>query len=169
MADEDFVGAAETRRLQSQERLKAEHWARLNDLGAYNLVKVIEPARAPQDGKVSGYFTVLTALSGLTPEQMRDMLGLRVSDLANGADIYKLREVPGVNDFEVRGYTTLVDGLRLAPGLREDSAGYRGGWGALQYTLNVRVPAVFYAHVAPGEPFVIPVHPKYLQGSGASR
>jgi len=74
---------------------------------------------------------------------------------SDGPAVYQLSRVPSMNEFAVRGYTTLVDGLRL----KDD--GYRPGTGAYQIEILTPIDATLFAIVKPGERFKIPVHPKY--------
>jgi hypothetical protein len=160
----DFVDEDSTRALQSDPKVVQENWRKLTSWGAYNIVKVInaEPTPAPII-PVSGYVGMLTVLSGKTPEAMRDMLGLRITDLAKGAAIYQLERVPEMREFAVRGLTTLVDGKRLNTGLKQDSHGYRPGQGEYQITIfkdnKEPIYAKLFAVVRPGERFNIPSHP----------
>lgn len=163
MSRNDHVDWDQTRALQSSADVVHANYANLVRWGAYNLVKVVgrshEPAAQSRD--VGGYLTLLQAISGLTPEQMRDLLGLRIEDLRHGALVYRLKELPAKDQIEVRGYTTLVDGAPLKPGLRSDAAGYRPGHGAWQITLkpDARIPATLIAALGPSTPFEPGVHP----------
>ena len=105
------------------------------------------------------YVTVLQALVGKTPRQMEDVLGLRVNQLSAGADIYRLEQLPTIDEFLPRGYTTLVDGLQLKAGLSQDGAGYRPGHGAFQVTLIKLIPARKIKSLRPDEPFDPGIHP----------
>ena len=159
---DDYVDADATRSLQTSGPAVAHCWQTMQRWGAYNLLKVVErePA-APSEKPVRGYICLLPSILGQTPIQIGNNLGLRAGQLAKGANIYQLLRLPHPGEFAVRGYTTLVDGLRLAPGRKQDSGGYRPGWGSLQITLTAPVQAKLFASLAPGDRFRPPVHPKY--------
>jgi hypothetical protein len=155
-----------TRALQSSPEIVLANYLNLKSWGAYNLVKVMnrtgDPGEMlPRSRKVDGYLTHLQAISGCTPAQMRDVLGLRETDLRQGALVYRLLELPKEDQIEVRGYTTLVDGVELKPGLTSDKAGYRPGRGAYQITLKcgVKIEAALIATLGPNSPFEPGVHP----------
>lgn len=151
-----------TRALQSSPKAIAANHARMTEWGAYNLVKVETLVGEPAvDRSVRGYITVLPAISQATPAEMVGILGLRAGvDLVTGAAIYQLQAVPTETGFEVRGYTTLPDGLRLKPGVTEDAHGYAPGHGAWQVRLTSAVPARLFAVVHPGKRFEPPLHPR---------
>ena len=158
--DSDFVDIGSTRgRQESKENVRSAH-AVLEQWGAYNLLKA-RPIGNVVD-HVTGYFTLLQTLSGQTPEAMENLLGLIARTLANGADIYRLGRVPTQIEFIPHGYSTLVGGLILRDGLKQDRHGYRPGLGAIQYILRqgVQIPAVHIRRLAPGEPFAPGLHPR---------
>lgn len=126
-ADDMYDDRAATRARQASPQAVAANHARMSEWGAYNLMKVrtLDEDATP-DRPATGYITVLPAISGRTPEEMVKVLGLRTGvDLVTGAAIYQLEDVPGTTDFEVRGYTTLPDGLRLRQGGRDGSGRLR--------------------------------------------
>jgi hypothetical protein len=152
-----------TRALQESPQARASNLARMQEWGAWNLVKVESlGAVAPSDPKdVTGYISVLAAISGRTPKDMVEVLGLNEdTDLILGAVVYRLDRVPTGDEFVVRGYTTLPDGLRLRPGVRKDAGGYDPGHGAWQVRLVRPVPARLIAVVHPGTVFQPPLHPR---------
>jgi hypothetical protein len=158
----DFIDEDYTRTLQSDPKVVQNYWQKLMSWGHYNIVKVMNAEPSPPAIRmVSGYAGRLTVLSGKTPAEMRDMLGLRIVDLADGAAIYQLTKVPNTSEFAVRGVTSLVDGKRLKPGLRQDSHGYRPGQSEEQFMIfkDKPIEAKLFAVVRPGERFVIPPHP----------
>jgi hypothetical protein len=157
MTGSDYVDAALTRALQESARVRADNLALMQGWGAYSLLKVTP--RGAVRTQVQGYVTLLAAISGKTPWQMEDLLGLRAHQLAGGADIYRLERVPTIDEFLPRGYTTLVDGLRLSPGLRHDTNGYRPGLGAFQITLIKPVGAHLIQSLAANQPFDPGIHP----------
>lgn len=157
MADSDYTDAAETRDLQHSKQAMEENHRKLQAWGAYNLLKV--RARGTQQASVSGYVTHLMAVSGRTSEEIEDILGLRKGALALGADIYRLARVPTLEEFRPRGYTTLVDGLRLKPGLKSDKSGYRPGHGAFQIELTADLPAHRIATICGPQKFEPGLHP----------
>lgn len=151
-----------TRALQESAQAKDANLARMQEWGAYNLVKV-HGLRDEVEPKImaTGYITVLAAISGKTPEEMVKTLGLRGGkDLISGAVVYQLTRVPTKDEFKVRGYTTLPDGLRLKPGIKADAGGYGPGHGAWQVTLTEGIEATQMAVVHPGKPFEPPLHPR---------
>lgn len=162
MSASDYIDTQSTRDLQSDPKVVAANYAMLLRWGAYNLLKVKSfDGGAPSRITGYGYFTLLPAISGKTPQEMRRILGLRKLDLSGGALIYRLSRVPRPNEFVVRGYTTLVDGLRLAPGRLQDGHGYRPGHGAWQGALTKGIPMTLVASLKPGMAFEPGLHPKY--------
>jgi hypothetical protein len=139
--------------LQSNRNIKRFHWEKMRAAGASKLVKVADPGQLKL--LVSGYVGFWQSLAGKTPAEMRRILGLRDQDLVTGAIIYRLHQVPDLNDFEVRGYSTLPDGLPLPAGHRHDGGGYPAGEGVLQYKLLNPVPASVVCHLAPGQPLTL--------------
>ena len=166
MAKEDHINWDETRALQSSSQVIEANYAKLVRWGAYNIVKVMgrddkPTVAASQRAPVRGYLTLLTAISGRTPLEMRDLLGLRTLDLRHGALVYRLSRLPEKSEIEVRGYTTLVDGAHLRDGIKQDQAGYRPGLGAYQVALKwgVEIEATLIATLGPNGPFQPGVHP----------
>lgn len=160
MARDDHVNWDETRTLQASPDVIEANYANLVRWGAYNIVKVsnrdeVSPSSVALTTGVGGYLTLLTAISGYTPLEMRDLLGLRITDLRHGALIYRLLDLPKRSEIEVRGYTTLVDGVELRPGLTQDRDGYRPGLGAYQITLKkgVEIQATLIATLGPDSRF----------------
>ena len=147
----------ETRALQASEQARKSNYESMVRWGAYSLMKVV-PRGACRDS-VENYITTLPSLSGRTPRQMEVMLGLKPYQLMGGAEIYQLLRIPDFDGFLPRGYSTLVDGLRLSPGVSQDAAGYRPGQGAWQVSLTKPVPAVQVANLAYDEVFKPGLHP----------
>lgn len=163
MTKADHAGWDETRKLQSDAQVVKDNHANLVRWGAHNIVKVTAVDR-PLRGKpplAFGYLTLLPAVSGHTPLKMQDLLGLKKGALETGALVYRLLKLPREDQIEVRGYTTLVDGVALKPGLKADHDGYRPGWGAYQVRLKdgVTLPAELVATLGPHTPYRPPVHP----------
>lgn len=157
MAASDYEDVTATRALQHDPKVIARNHRKLEKWGACNLLKV--RARGTARTSVKGYITHLAAITGRTAEEIEVILGLREGDLALGADIYRLARLPRTDEFLPRGYTTLVDGLRLKSGLKTDSAGYRPGHGAYQITLTADMPAHLIATISGSERFEPGVHP----------
>ncbi|WP_144766554.1 hypothetical protein [Methylobacterium dankookense] len=137
------------RDLQGNKHVKAHHWEKMKSVGAGKLVRVTNPVDERNTAK--GYFTIWTALAGKDTDEIRKTLGLKDTDLITGAFVYKLLRVPEPHEFEVRGYTTLPDGIPLKAGEKTDAAGFPAGTGALQYTLVNPVPAKLVCKLGPGE------------------
>ena len=148
-----------TRALQASAAARQTNYDSMVRWGAYSLLKVVP--RGVVRTQVDNYVTNLPALSGKTPREMETLLGLRDRQLASGADVYRLLELPDRDGFLPRGYSTLVDGLRLSPGFKQDDAGYRPGRGAWQVTLIRPVPAVKIATLGYDDPFHPGIHPRY--------
>lgn len=147
------------RLLQASSSVRKSNYEKMLLIGAYNLLKVTD-RKGPLRTAVSGYVTLLPALSGETPTQMEVILGLRKGDLALGAYIYRLTRLPELEGFLPRGYSTLVDGLPLPDGAAADAAGYRPGLGAWQITLLEPIPVSLVATLKPDEPFKPGLHPR---------
>lgn len=139
--------------IQSSPQAKQAALRRFREWGARNLVKVTNPGEIRPD--VQGYIGFMQAIAGQTPEQISRTLGLRATDLAGGAMIYRLDRLPYEQEFEVRGYTTLVDGKPLPAGQAQDAAGYRIGTGVLQYEIlrSAPIPATLLGQLAPADAF----------------
>lgn len=144
----------DARTLQSGSAARASAMARFQEWGAKNLIRVTNPGGAVLT-EVSGYIGLITAIAGLTPAEISKCLGLRYEDLSQGAMIYRLNRIPLSTEFEVRGYTTLPDGLPLPAGQTQDAAGYRAGWGAWQVVLISPVPATYMGRLGPHDRFDI--------------
>lgn len=155
---DDPVG---TRLLQQDSKTIAVNHAKMTDIGAYNLVKARNhDENPPVSVLVGGYITLLSHISGLTPDEMTKMLGLsEEAALTSGAAIYQLTRVPAIGEFRVRGYTTLPGGLRLKKGVEKDLGGFPPGQGAWQVVLTEAIPATLLCHVAVGQSFHPPMHP----------
>lgn len=139
---------------QSSADAKEGAMRRFRHWGARNLVKVVNVGEVRPE--VQGYIGFMQALAGKTPVQISRMLGLRATDLAGGAMIYRLDRLPHSSEFDVRGYTSLVAGKPLPPGQTQDSAGYRVSDNpALQYEIHADapIPATLLGLLAPGELF----------------
>jgi hypothetical protein len=132
-----------------------EHAMRLfRAWGARNIVKVVNIGEIRPE--VQGYIGFMQALAGKTPDEISRMLGLKATDLAGGAMIYRLDRLPHSNEFEVRGYTSLPGGKPLPAGQKQDAAGYRASDNpALQYEIHrdAPIPATLLGQLAPGEVF----------------
>lgn len=139
--------------IQSSPQVKQAALRRFRQWGARNLIKITNPGEIRPE--VQGYIGFMQAIAGQTPEQISRTLGLRATDLAGGAMVYRLDRIPHEHEFEVRGYTTLVDGKPLPVGQTQDAAGYRIGTGALQYEIlrKAPIPATLLGKLGPGETF----------------
>lgn len=138
---------------QSSRQAKGVAMQRFGQWGSRNLIKVTNPGEIRSD--VQGYIGNMHAIAGQTPREISRTLGLRETDLASGAMIYRLDRLPHEREFEVRGMTTLVDGKVLPDGQTQNAAGYRAGTGAFQYEIsrNAAIPATLLGRLAPGETF----------------
>ena len=139
--------------IQLSPQAKRAAMQRFRQWGARNLVKITNPGAIKLE--VQGYIGFMQAIAGKSPEQISRVLGLRETDLAGGAMVYRLDRIPHEHEFEVRGYTTLVDGKRLPAEATQDAAGYRAGTGALQYEIlpGAAIPATLLGQLGPGEAF----------------
>ena len=145
------------RLLQSSPGVRRQNRQSMLSWGAYSLLKVKGLGGGPASA-VRGYVTHMQAISGQTPEEIRDTLGLRQCDLTSGAMIYRLTRVPDEHEFLPRGYSTLIDGVRSRPTGDAPSL-YRPGYGAFQIELLVEVEATLVATLKPGERFEPGIHP----------
>ena len=139
--------------IQSSPEAKAAAMRRFREWGARNLIKVTNPGEIKPE--VQGYITFMQAIAGKAPKEISAILGLRATDLSGGAMIYRLDRLPHPGEFEVRGYTTLVDGKAFPQGQTQDKGGYRVGEGALQYEIhrNAPIPATLLGQLGPAEQF----------------
>ena len=158
MAQTDFKNEDVTRALQGSERICRSNLADMERWGAYNLVKAVQRGVSASGG-LSGYFTFMQSISGATPREMENILGLQARQFGDGADIYRLSRVPQMGEFLPRGYSTLVDGLELRDGLKQDSSGYRPGYGAWQAVLTTRIAVELIVSLGPDTPFEPGIHP----------
>lgn len=158
---EIFDDPVSTRLSQEDPKVVAANHAWMTKFGAYNLVKVKNlDENPPVSTLVGGFITLLSHVSGLTPEQMTKMLGLSdKAALKSGAAIYQLSRVPAIGEFKVRGYTTLPGGLRLKEGVDKDPGGFPAGQGAWQAVLTEAIPATLFDQVGVGKVFKPPMHP----------
>lgn len=158
----EFVDSEATRAMQDAENTRRRLYEEMTAKGVYNIVKV--SARIPGASLLSavgGYLTYYSEISGKTAKDMEIALGLRHAELAFGAHVYRLAFLPGFEQIEERGYTTLVDGKRLKAGLKSDSHGYRPGQMLRQFRLrgDVRIPAVHLGTVSGSQRFDGGAHP----------
>ena len=163
MAETDFKNEDVTRALQGSERICRSNLADMERWGAYNLVKAVQRGVSAAGG-FSGFFTFLQAISGATPREMENILGLKARQFGDGTDIYRLSQVPQMGEFLPRGYSTLVDGLELRDGLKQTSSGYRPGYGAWQAVLLKKVSVEWIVSLGPDTPFVPGPHPSINYG-----
>ncbi|MBN9455075.1 MAG: hypothetical protein J0I54_00460 [Bosea sp.] len=167
--DKFYIDPKRTRLLQASERVRKANLERIEFWGAYNLVKVLDLGRAVSqnaDGEIElgGYVTLQSELSRKTPKEIETALGLRPGSLDQGCRIFRFRKTPTLNGFEVRGYSSLPDGLRLKPEHRADPHGYPRGQMAWQIVLTTPLPAILVSTLAPGQAFDPGRHPgiRYL-------
>jgi len=81
-------------------------------------VKVLSMSRKieleKENGKeldaVGGYFTCLRNIRAKTPAEMEDILGLQQGSFSSGVAIWKFKELPKSNQFNLRGYTQTPGG-----------------------------------------------------------
>lgn len=127
--------------------------AQMSAAGARNIVRISKVG--PIDTAVKGYITRLESIIGSTPGQIERILGLKPGELAGGAHIYRLNRLPNRAEFDVRGYTTLPDGVQLPLGKTLDPGGWPPGQGVIQWQLKNLLPAAFLYELPPGEAFSI--------------
>lgn len=135
--------------------------ARMFGVGAHCLVKAVTlEDDMPDLCDRMGYFTMIEYISGRTPAEMRDILGLTPDDLGTGAAIYRLLGVPQTTHFRQRDLSYRVDGLPVAE-KKALEMGYAPGTGAWQAQLIKPVPMRLIARVLPNQPFEPGPHPQY--------
>jgi hypothetical protein len=98
-------------------------------------VKVITLSGDPP-GWVEGYITQERFILDRTPDEMRDILGLRSADLTTGARVMTVTRTLTGSDFDNRGYTHLPGGKPWT-----GSGDYPPGKGAGQWALVRQIPA----------------------------
>jgi len=162
--DETYVDPKRTRMLQGSDHARRANLDRIEFWGAYNLIKVVDMARPVvrnSDGAVSldGYATSLSELSRKTPREIEIVLGLKFNSLAQGCRIYRFLRTPTIDEFEVRGYSSLPDGLLLHPHHKTDAHGYPRGQMAWQIILTTPIPATLVTTLLPGQTFKPGPHP----------
>jgi hypothetical protein len=59
---------------------------------------------------VGGYFTCLKNLLLRTPAEMEDILGFQKGTFSSGVSVWKLKDLPKPEEFELRGYTQTPGG-----------------------------------------------------------
>jgi hypothetical protein len=110
---------------------------------------------------MTGYFTLLKYMWGSSPEALDRSLGFGLNAESGedarlartGADILILREALTVDDFDLRGYSHLPDGLSrsdLKPGEQFNPA-YPPAAGVPQWRLFAPKKASYICTVGPGE------------------
>lgn len=158
MDDEFYDDPVTTRLLQSSRQARDANFAKLLMWGPYNLVKVTA-ATGPLLEHAWGYVTLQSELREKTPLQIERLLGLKAGTLSLGARIYRFKRLPEKDEFEVRGYSSLPDGLRLKTHRQADAAGYPRGQMAWQIRLTQACPVELAAQIRPGQLFAPGVHP----------
>lgn len=108
-------------------------------------VKVITLTNMPAPSRVKGYITQERFLLNRTTREIRDILGLRPTDLSTGARVLAISEPLTLLDFENKGYSHLPDGHVWTP-----ASSYPPGKGAGQWKLLRQVMAVLIEDVEPG-------------------
>jgi hypothetical protein len=108
-------------------------------------VKVITLTKMPPPTRVNGYVTQERFLLNRTPREMREILGLRSTDLNTGARVLAISEPLSLSDFENKGYSHLPDGQVWTP-----VSSYPPGKGAGQWKLLREVSASLIEDVEPG-------------------
>jgi len=152
-------------------RLVIEKWNSAPELWPVKVISLARLADLEKKGKVDsvgGYFTCLRAVRGRTPEQMEDILGFARGYFSSGVSIWKLKSLPFLDQFELRGYTQLpggnpFDGIVIRregqrPSfLTQQGTGptYIPGLGVEQWELKpgLLLPAVEIERVAAGQKF----------------
>ncbi|PTM42717.1 hypothetical protein [Bosea sp. 124] len=158
MDDDDYSDPVMTRLMQRSPEAREANFAKMVMWGAYNLVKVTAPTGGVLD-HAAGYVTLQMEIREKTPLQIERALGLKVGTLALGARIYRLKHLPHKEEFEVRGYSSLPDGLRLQEGKETDAAGYPRGQMAWQIRLTHAVQVDLVKTLRSGQSFVPGLHP----------
>jgi hypothetical protein len=69
--------------------------------------------------RLSGFFTKQKFIVGQSLSELERRLGYRCGRLAQGACVYRVEVLPGINDFEMYGYSQ-ISGGRLETGGRYD-------------------------------------------------
>ncbi|MCP4562588.1 MAG: hypothetical protein GY873_23345 [Bosea sp.] len=154
--DGSRADAAAVRDRQNSHNVRIANYAKMRNFGAYNLVKVVNLSKS-FDGTLEGYATFQAEISGKTPIEIEKALGLKVGDLHAGCRIFRFLILPKFDDFLVRGYSSLPDGLPV-----EHNAGaltYPPGQMAWQIVLTKPVPARLVATLKPGQRFIPGPHP----------
>ena len=120
------------------------------------LVKIVARGAAVPGQKDVGYCTTLKFIVGRDPEEMEDILGFaRGTRLLNGADIFRIDPLPSRDQFELKAYSYLPDGVPQMGG-KVINPLFPPGKGAPQWKL-VNYPWSLLkklATVLPGEKFV---------------
>jgi hypothetical protein len=93
-----------------------------------------------------GYITQERFILGKTPNEMREILGLRNVDLVTGARVMAVARDLGLSDLKNKAYTHLPGG-RPWIGVGD----YAPGKGAGQWRLVHEVPARWIEDVKPGQ------------------
>jgi hypothetical protein len=106
--------------------------------GEDTLVKVFPKGTRPSnsDEVMAGYCTSVKFLAGRTPAEMERILGFKAgTKLKDGAEIFRVDPLPSADQFELRGYTQLPDGVPQRNGKVVDER-YPPGLGAPQWDLK---------------------------------
>ncbi|MDX2154417.1 MAG: hypothetical protein SFV54_26990 [Bryobacteraceae bacterium] len=117
--------------------------------------------------KMGGYFTVLRAVQGRTPEEMEDILGFARGYLRSGASVWRFKRLPLPAEYELRGYSQLpggspFDGIVLRPegatrpefyGKKGEALTYIPGLAVEQWELKALVDAEEIGVAAWGQRF----------------
>jgi hypothetical protein len=111
------------------------------------LAKVISISREPAS-TTSGFVTCIKFVSGQTLVDTERILGLKNGELANGAHLLELQELPTADQFELKGYTQTPDGK-----VWESTSDYPVGRGAPQWRILPSFPlrCRLLATVKPGD------------------
>ena len=146
-AEPDFVRAVKEGKIDPAitKKLAIESWEKG---GGNQLVKVVSPERGATP-TVAGWVGELKFVEGRTPAEMEKILGLPKGELANGAIIQRLDQIPKAEQFEPRGYTQRPGGAEFNP----KAPKYPPGLGAPQWIVTEPIPATKIGEVKPGEVF----------------
>jgi hypothetical protein len=119
--------------------------------GPDSLVKVV-PIHYGTDTEVGGYVVKRKFVTGRTPEQLADMLG--VAQLTAGVKVYGV-DLSAVKPdmLQLRGYTQSSGGKSPNLSTAFDLVGYPVGQGASQWELTAKVKASVIGEAQPGERF----------------
>jgi hypothetical protein len=116
--------------------------------GLDTLVKVMPFGTVPDPRLRIGYCTTLKYVVGRTPAEIESIVGLAPSTkLGRGAEVFTVRPLPGIAEFDLKGYTQTPGGVPTDSSVYVAHAGYPPGLGAPQWDL-ARVQQSRLLHLA---------------------